>query len=1003
MPRDAKPKPGGRPWLRRCRVAFRWCRIAVWLLLLTLICAALYVTEVGIPEFAKERIKTGLRAQGVELDFERARFRWFQGIQADLITLGRSGVPGTITAAEATVDLDQKSLSRREWRIEAINVRDAAMRLVPSLTNLHPIEVDGVQLKISFPATNVVVLDRFRGRLRQGTFSVFVGVTNIWSLTNLIARPSTPKPPGPLSLTNQVNRLAEWIDRFDIDSSSRVHVSVAGDAARPEGVVGSVRLTVPKIDTQWGHATNLVVTASIRDLFTDVADSGVDLNISARRAATPWGEGERVSVKGRVHPADQDMRLWEARLEVRATNAVTRWATARSITLRTEALLDTLNPVPPRASGDLDVAGVETEWFSLGSGRIHFDRAAGTNDWSGATNHPELGLWTNALPHRLRFTAALTNIVTPKLAIPSARISAAWKAPLLAVEDLDVQMATGPLRARASVDVATRLAEWTAKTDFDLHEASPLLLPESRRWLEKFTWNSPPDVSASGSVLLPACTNTAPDWRADVQPGLRISGRFGVTNGAYRGLPVDAASGTFNYTNLLWLLPDTRLTRPEGTVDLAFSSTDKGAKQTFKFVSSIDPQILRPLFPTNANRVFDLFEFRGMPVIAADFHWFKDAPEKSVAAAHVVLRDTSFRTQWVDRVEATVAFTNGYIQARDVKVARGTNWARGEWLGFDLGTSVLTISNGAARFELEPFLRGIGPRTWKTMEPYRFLDTPGATINGWLNTRDSDEVDLRFGIDAGRFEWNRYSFDTLAGDARWMGRTLVLTNMAGRGYGTGAMNGAAFFEFADQGRTDFRFALDYADVDLQKFMQGIKATNRLEGLLTGNLTITDGSEWRPTGWNGHGWARLTNGFIWEYPIFGLLSPVLDGISPGAGKDRARSATATFILTNSVAWTDDLELRAAAMRLNYRGSVDFQQRVNARVDAVLLRDTPLLGPLLSFALSPFTRLFEFEITGTLQDPVQKAAYIPGFLMKILTPFHTLKQLLPEPEKKPAPEP
>ena len=96
----------------------------------------------------------------------------------------------------------------------------------------------------------------------------------------------------------------------------------------------------------------------------------------------------------------------------------------------------------------------------------------------------------------------------------------------------------------------------------------------------------------------------------------------------------------------------------------------------------------------------------------------------------------------------------------------------------------------------------------------------------------------------------------------------------------------------------------------------------------------------------------------------------------------------------------MELRAAALRLNYRGTVDFQQRVNARVDAVLLRDTPLLGPLLSFALSPFTRLFEYEITGTLKEPVQKAAYIPGFLMKILTPFDTLKKLLPEPEKKPA---
>lgn len=995
-----KPKPSGRPWLRRCRVAFRWCRIAVWLVLLALICAVLYVTEVGIPEFAKERIKSGLRAQGVDLDFERARFRWLQGIQVDLLTIGRHGVPGTITAAEATVDLDQKSLARREWRIESISVRDAALRLTPSQTNLHAVDVSGVQVKLSFPDTNTVVLDRFKGRLRQGTFSFFVGVTNTWALTNLMASAEDPKvkPAGPFSMTNQVNRLAEWIDRFDLDSSSHVHISVTGDAAQPEGVSGQVKLTVPSVNTPWGLATNLVVVSSIRDLFTDVAESGVDIAVSADRAWTPWGEGDGVSVKGHVQPAGQDMRLWEARLDVRATNASSRWATARLLNVRTDALLDTRNAMPPRANGDVDVVGLETKWFTLGSGSIHFDRLPETNEWAAVTNHGDLGLWTNALPHRLNFSGALTNVVTPQLKVPSLRVAAGWKAPFLSMRSFDLELASGALSGRASVDVETREAVWIADADFDLHEALPLLPPESQRWLSQFTWGSPPDASVSGSVRLPAWTNSAPDWRQEVQPSLQLAGRFAVTNGSYRGLPVDSATGTFHYTNLLWHLPNAHLKRPEGAVDLEFTSTDQGRKQTFKFVSTIDPQILRPLFPTNATRVFDLFEFRTMPVISADLHYFKDEPEKTVAAAHLVISNASFRSQWFDRVEATVAFTNGFIQARDLRVDRGTNWGRGEWIGLDLNTSILTISNGTAQFELEPFLRAIGPKTWATMEPYHFLDVPKAKVSGWLNVRDTDEVDLRFVADAGRFEWNRYAVDRLVGEARWVGRGLILTNMTGRGYGDGTINGSASFEFGERGQTDFRFALDFADIDLRNFMLGLKVTNKLEGLVTGNLTVTNGSEWRETGWNGYGWARLTNGFIWEYPIFGLVSPVLDSISPGAGQDRARSATATFILTNSVAFTDDMELRAAAMRLNYRGSVDFQQRVNARVDAVLLRDTPLLGPLLSFALSPFTRLFEYEISGTLKEPVQKAAYIPGFLMKILTPFDTLKKMLPDSEKK-----
>ena len=69
-----------------------------------------------------------------------------------------------------------------------------------------------------------------------------------------------------------------------------------------------MKLTVPSVNTPWGLATNLVVVSSIRDLFTDVAESGVDIAVSADRAWTPWGEGDGVSVKGHVQPAGQDIR-----------------------------------------------------------------------------------------------------------------------------------------------------------------------------------------------------------------------------------------------------------------------------------------------------------------------------------------------------------------------------------------------------------------------------------------------------------------------------------------------------------------------------------------------------------------------------------------------------------------------------------------------------------------------------------------------------------------------
>jgi hypothetical protein len=63
-------------------------------------------------------------------------------------------------------------------------------------------------------------------------------------------------------------------------------------------------------------------------------------------------------------------------------------------------------------------------------------------------------------------------------------------------------------------------------------------------------------------------------------------------------------------------------------------------------------------------------------------------------------------------------------------------------------------------------------------------------------------------------------------------------------------------------------------------------------------------------------------------------------------------------------------------------------VNARVTAQLLRDTWVVGPLLSTALWPVSKLFEYRITGTLQQPQSDPVYLPKFL---LTPLHPLRSL------------
>jgi uncharacterized protein YhdP len=102
-----------------------------------------------------------------------------------------------------------------------------------------------------------------------------------------------------------------------------------------------------------------------------------------------------------------------------------------------------------------------------------------------------------------------------------------------------------------------------------------------------------------------------------------------------------------------------------------------------------------------------------------------------------------------------------------------------------------------------------------------------------------------------------------------------------------------------------------------------------------------------------------------------------------------------VITNGVIRTEDLEIRSSGMRLRYRGNVNLENQLNARVDAELLRDMWLVGPLVSTVFWPVTKLFEYRVTGTLADPKTEPVFILPKIM--LLPFHpvrTLKGLMPE---------
>ncbi len=357
----------------------------------------------------------------------------------------------------------------------------------------------------------------------------------------------------------------------------------------------------------------------------------------------------------------------------------------------------------------------------------------------------------------------------------------------------------------------------------------------------------------------------------------------------------------------------------------------------------------------------------------------------------------------MDSVTGELSYTNRVLEFSHLVLWRGTQTMTADAVTLDFNRRLILFKNGYSTADPAAIAHAIGPKTAHIMEPYHFLQPPTAFVEGCVplhdinGVRDVDDADLRFDIVGGvPFQCLKLRASRITGTVHWLGETLVLTNIAGELYG-GTGNGSANFDFrVPHSGADYQFTVEVTNINVHSLAADLaSATNRLEGALSGQLVVTraDTRDWRAM--DGYGHARLRDGLIWDIPLFSLLSPVLNAISPGLGDSRATHAAASFVITNGVIRSDSLEINTSMTRLQYAGKVDLRGNVNAHVTAQLLHNLWIVGPLISTIFMPVTKVFEYKITGTMQHPKKEPVIpiVPKLLEMPLHPIHSLEDLIP----------
>ena len=644
--------------------------------------------------------------------------------------------------------------------------------------------------------------------------------------------------------------------------------------------------------------------------------------------------------------------------------------------------------------------GVQTPWFAADAVQA---TAHLTAPMDAPTNLDEAwNFWTNVQPFRLEWTARAKNVRSEKVNARAAEISGRWSAPEFSTGKISAQLGGGNLNAGAALDVATRRVTFTNDSTFDLHAVAAVLTPKTRERLAEISWTQPPHIAATGVLQLPPWSAGAADWRDDIEPTIALGGALEFTNANVGAAKIDLVQTHFGYSNMVWTLPDLRLAQGKTKLNLRGHEDERTKDFSAHLAGAFDAESVRPFLTTsNAVRGFSHLEFSAP--LALDFEVSGNIrdPARLAAAGNIALTNFAIRQQTVDWLTAEVNYSNLTANFLSPRLSRagGAQKFSGEKVTLDVAGQKLIFTNGDALVAPMAVALAIGPKTAAGFAPYEFPAVPHARVNGIVPLRQKfgelvdDDADLVCDIlEETPFRWRKFETPRITGTVHWWKNFIIVTNTASECYG-GTAHGWGNFDVRTPGEgTDFNFFLAGTNVDLHRMGLALwSPTNRLEGALSGEVTVTsaNSSDWRT--WDGFGAGELHDGLLWNVPVVGVVSMALNAMTPGLalGNSRATEADGKFVMTNGVIFTDTLDIRSLTMRLQYVGTVDLEQNVEARATAQLLRNMPVLGSLFSAVLWPVSKMFECRVTGTLGQPKSEPVHILPKL--ILVPLHPVRAM------------
>jgi hypothetical protein len=1060
--------PENRPPAGKLRRAFAIVRKLTLLFIFALLSLAIYLNQIGLPQFAQKRLREAVLARGWELDYTRVRLHSWRELAVEDFHLRRTSTSPPLTnqpvgsalaagpeiyVGEAYCRFRPGALRRLKFELEALRLNDGYLLLpvadhdsggnapAPMATNGSTTEL----LKDTDHASHTTHRAHRRTTFRQISGELLVKSDDQWELRNFQAKwqPAStlgvnlqlmgvltnssllrdwkfPKAPSDIrrsgrAFWSNILRAIESIE-FTGQSGSALAPQLIGqfygDAADPIDMEASVRFAAAAVSTPWGAGTDVRILARLSPPVRDNDIVLVDLNISADDAHTPWGKADHVQVHAQMEPSYPQLSTTNALFTIDARGVETRWTSAETANLKVRLTGCPTNANLLQTDITLRANHVDSTIQPFDTSTINHQPST-TQRWhgelvdlSGQAVHPEpkrlhLADTNLLLPDRIAnislcATGKVVNLSSCGVQIDSTAWQLRWDSPSLQL-DTTSAVSGGDLNLALQTRTDTRDLRFQGSSSFDPHKIVPLLPAKTQQWLSRYSWSKPPLLVADGQLVLPEWTNRGPAWLSALLPSITLGAQLKVGAAEYRGVQVLEATSHLELTNFLFTMPDLLVTRPKGVIEAQYQADLRNSDFHWRLKGPVDITIAQPWLETDQQRkilselaVTDPPRFEGD--LWGNWHDF----DRFGATGSLSASNIAFRGQTMDFAHTRFLYTNQILTLLEPIIKRQKEEGSAPGIQINIPRRKLYITNAFGNLDPHAVVRAIGRQATRALEPFIFDAPPTTRVSGVVDLRKkSYEDDLHFEVAGRGFHSKKFNLQQVSGKIDWVGKNVSFRELNGL-LETGRATGEAHFDFSPKIGADFSFKVVIAEADLGEVREGFGKTNKVEGILSGELVVTSGNtSSNLNGWHGYGRVNVRDGLLWNIPMFGIFSPVLNALVPDMGNSRAREANATFTISNSVVHSKDVEVHATGMRMHFEGLFAFDGRVDARVEAELFRDFPGIGLLLSKVLWPVTKVFEYKVSGTLNQPKAEPVYvIPKLLFIPFLPFKTLRDIVVE---------